>query len=136
MVVFICIQILIEYSILKQIVETLFRRHILWHLFWVFTVHLCPTKRMLGLNGLRELQCLSKAFVSGLSSWIQKERTRVCQSKYLMFLQEKFRLNPEHLCVNFRKFVFRNLEFASRENKVGTQEGKVIMRRLKAVNKV
>ena len=36
----------------KQTVETLIRCRILQHLIWVFTVCLCPTKRMLGLYGL------------------------------------------------------------------------------------
>ena len=36
----------------KQTVESLIRRHILRRLIWVYTVCLCPTKRMLGLYGL------------------------------------------------------------------------------------
>ena len=36
-----------------QTVETLIRRHILWRLIWVCAVCLCPTKRMLGLYGLK-----------------------------------------------------------------------------------
>ena len=39
-------------SFCKQTVETLIRRHILWHLIWVCTVCLCSTKRTLGLYGL------------------------------------------------------------------------------------
>ena len=39
----------------KKRVETLIGRRVLWHLFWVFTVCLCPTKRTLGLNGLMQL---------------------------------------------------------------------------------
>ena len=37
----------------KQTVETLIRRHVLRCLIWVCTVCICPTKRMLGLYGLR-----------------------------------------------------------------------------------
>ena len=37
----------------KQTVETLIRRHVMWRLTWVCTVCLCPTKRKLGLYGLR-----------------------------------------------------------------------------------
>ena len=37
----------------KQIVETLIRPHILWCLIWVFTICLCPKKKMLGLYGLK-----------------------------------------------------------------------------------
>ena len=37
----------------KQTVETLIRRRVLRRLIWVSTVCLCPTKRTLGLNGLR-----------------------------------------------------------------------------------
>ena len=36
-----------------QTVETLIRRHIMWRLIWVYAVSLCPTKRMLGLYGLK-----------------------------------------------------------------------------------
>ena len=44
-VIFSFIQISIEHSVSKQAVETLFRCHLLWHLSWVCTVYLCPTKR-------------------------------------------------------------------------------------------
>ena len=37
----------------KQTVETLIRRRILWHLFWVCTICLCPKKKMLGIYGLK-----------------------------------------------------------------------------------
>ena len=37
----------------KQTVETLIRRRILWHLIWVCTICLCPTKRTLGIYGLK-----------------------------------------------------------------------------------
>ena len=37
----------------KHTVETLIRRRILRHLIWICTVCLCPTKRTLGLYGLR-----------------------------------------------------------------------------------
>ena len=40
----------------KQIVETLIRRRVLRRRIWVCTVCLCPTKRMLGLYGLKELK--------------------------------------------------------------------------------
>ena len=36
-----------------QTVKTLIRRHVLWRLIWVCTVCLCPTKRTLGLYGLK-----------------------------------------------------------------------------------
>ena len=39
----------------KQIVETMIGCHVLWHLIWVCTVCLCPTKRMLGLYGLNKI---------------------------------------------------------------------------------
>ena len=38
----------------KQAVETLIRHSVLWRVIWVCTDFLCPTKRMLGLCGLRE----------------------------------------------------------------------------------
>ena len=37
----------------KHTVETLIRRRILWCLIWVYTVCLYPTKRTLGLYGLK-----------------------------------------------------------------------------------
>ena len=37
----------------KQTVETLIRRRILWHLVWVCTICLYPTKRTLGIYGLK-----------------------------------------------------------------------------------
>ena len=37
----------------KQTVETLIRRRILWRLIWVCTICLCPTKRWLGIYGLK-----------------------------------------------------------------------------------
>ena len=37
----------------KQTVETLIRRRILWRLIWVCTICLCPTKRTLGIYGLK-----------------------------------------------------------------------------------
>ena len=37
----------------KQTVETLIRRHVLRLLIWLCTVCLCPTKRTLGLYGLK-----------------------------------------------------------------------------------
>ena len=37
----------------KQTVENLIRRRILWHLIWFCTVCQCPTKRLLGFNGLK-----------------------------------------------------------------------------------
>ena len=40
-------------------VETLIGRRVLWHLVWVCTVCLCPTKRALGLNGLMQLVDIS-----------------------------------------------------------------------------
>ena len=43
----------------KQRVETLIGRRVLWHLFWVCTVCLCPTKQTLGLNGLMQLVNIS-----------------------------------------------------------------------------
>ena len=36
----------------KQTVETLVRYRVLLGMIWVFTVYLCPTKRMVGLCGL------------------------------------------------------------------------------------
>ena len=44
----------------RQTVETLIRCHILWRLIWVCTICLCPTKRTLGIYGLKmQLFCLS-----------------------------------------------------------------------------
>ena len=44
MVFFISIQVLIV-KLCKQTVETLIRHQILWHLIWVCTICLCPTKK-------------------------------------------------------------------------------------------
>ena len=52
MVFFIFIQVLIENYAMKA-VETLIRRGILWRLIWVCTICLCPTKRALGIYGLK-----------------------------------------------------------------------------------
>ena len=38
----------------KQTLETLIRFHILKHLIWICIACLCPSKRMLGLYGLRQ----------------------------------------------------------------------------------
>ena len=50
----------------KQTVETLIRRHIMRRLIWVCTVFLCPTKRTLGLYGLKSKEQNSNTF-QGLS---------------------------------------------------------------------
>ena len=37
-----------------QTVQTLIRRRVLWRLIWVYTVCLCPFKRTLGKNDLKD----------------------------------------------------------------------------------
>ena len=54
------ILILIEHSV-KQIVETLIRRRVLWRLIWVCTICLHPTKRTQGLYGLSHERILQRA---------------------------------------------------------------------------
>ena len=39
--------------ICRQTVENLIQRHIMWRLIWICSVCLCPTKRTLGLCGLK-----------------------------------------------------------------------------------
>ena len=66
----------------KQTVETLIRPRILWHLIWVCTVCLCPTKRTLGLYGLA-----LDLTVEQLDAWRFHDNLQVC-----IYLVEKKRL--------------------------------------------
>ena len=54
--IFIFIQILKDFSIYKTM-ESLIRRHVLRRI-WFYTVCLCPTKKKLGLYGLKTLEYL------------------------------------------------------------------------------
>ena len=58
-------------TLCKQTVEPMIRHHVQPCLIWVCTVYLCPTKRMLGLNGLKDNIKLAKNVEKGY--WLSIE---------------------------------------------------------------